>query len=88
MPENRNPGDGMSELLSALARVDTPKVEVVSDTDADNGLVRLVVRSDDTISVEIDPYAAEDVSVSEVERHLRELFNAAKFPKPQDDEGR
>ncbi|MDA1362680.1 hypothetical protein O1R50_23870 [Glycomyces luteolus] len=88
MSENRIPGDGMNELLSALARVDTPKVEVVSDTDADNGLLRLIVRSDSTISVEIDPYAAEDVSVGEVERHLRRLFNAAKFPKPQSDGGR
>jgi hypothetical protein len=79
------PGDGMNDLLSALARVDAPKVEVVSDAHADNGLVRLIVRSNGTVSVEIDAYAVEDVSVGTVERHLRELFNAAKFPAKPDE---
>ena len=80
MSEHPAPGDGMNELLSALARVDAPKVEVVSDTHGDDGLVRLIVCADGTVSVEIDAYAVEDVSVGTVERHLRDLFNAAKFP--------
>lgn len=74
----------MNELRSALARIGPAKVEVVSDASAGDGLVRLVIRSDSSITVEIDPYAAEEVSVGEVERHLRELFKSATFPKARE----
>jgi thiamine pyrophosphate-dependent acetolactate synthase large subunit-like protein len=40
------------------------------------------VRSDASISVEIDPYAAEDTSLADIERHLTALFRAASIPEP------
>lgn len=75
-------GEGMDALRAALGKVGPRPVEVVSDSYADNGLVRLIVRSDASITVEIDAYAAEETRVSDIERHLTELFRAAKVPDP------
>lgn len=74
----------MDDFLSALSEVDSRPVEIVSDTHAANGLVRLIVRSDASISVEIDPYAAEDTPVADIERHLTDLFRAAGIPDPSE----
>ncbi|WP_157930541.1 hypothetical protein [Glycomyces xiaoerkulensis] len=74
---------GLADLRSVLSEVGEKPVEVVSDTFAANGLVRLVVRSDASITVEVDPYAAGEVPVSDIERHLTDLFRDAKKPKPQ-----
>lgn len=82
MSETENAGEGMGDLLSALSDAAARPVEVVSDTHAANGLVRLIVRSDASISVEIDPYAAEDTSLADIERHLTALFRAASIPEP------
>ncbi|THV26789.1 hypothetical protein [Glycomyces paridis] len=75
-------GNGMDDLLSALSETGTRKVETVSDTFAGDGLVRLLIWSDASVQVEIDAYAAEGASVSEIERHLVELFTAASIPDP------
>ncbi|THV42412.1 hypothetical protein [Glycomyces buryatensis] len=73
---------GLDDLMSALAEVGSSQVSVVSDTHAANGLVRLIVHSDATVSVEIDPYAAEDSPVADIERYLTDLFRAAPIPDP------
>jgi hypothetical protein len=75
-------GEGMDALRAALGKIGPRPVEVVSDSYAGDGLVRLTVRSDGTVSVEIDAYAAEEARVSDIERHLTELFRAAKVPDP------
>lgn len=83
MPDALPSGPGMDDLLAALAELQFLPAEIVSDTFADHGLVRLLVRSDSTITVEIDPYAAEDVEVGEVERHVLALVRAASVPVPE-----
>lgn len=77
----------MNELLAALAEIRAPRpVDVVSDTFAEHGLVRVIVRSDATVTVEIDPYAAMEVGAEDVERHLFQLVAAAEFPPPPEPE--
>lgn len=78
--------NGMDELMSALSTAGPRRVETVSDSYAGDGLVRLIVRSDASISVEIDPYAAEEASTGEIERHLLALFTAASIPDPSKSE--
>lgn len=76
----------MKDLLAAIAGLQSKPPEVVSDTFAENGLVRLLVRADSRITVEIDPHAAKEFEADEIEQHLIALVRAAPVPVPEEPE--